>query len=284
MNNKVISITTLSFLILLLFSLLDAQETMVQPRKLIDAHTAGILPKGYFDFETRIYPSGGTGINGCGLQLGISVGITHRLNIGISYGGDGIVGRGRAKPNPYPGALIKYRLVEENYHMPALALGYEHQGYGGIDERDGRDGFNYKSQGFFIAMSKNYLFFQKINFCVHAAVNLSMEEINNIKWPNGYLGIDIGINEELSFAVEYDLALNDVDIEASDTSIAVTFTNYGRPQRGFLNFGVRWAFSPMFYLEFDIKDVLENKISGLQRLGWSREVKLVFLNSFTREG
>ena len=33
-----------------------AEAEMVQPRKLVDAHTAGILGKGQYDFECRVYP------------------------------------------------------------------------------------------------------------------------------------------------------------------------------------------------------------------------------------
>lgn len=257
----------------------ERPSVMIQPRKLVDAHTAGLLPRAHYDFEFRVHGSGVEGVNGCGLQLAISVGITDRLNVGISYGGDGLIGRGRARGNPYPGGHIKYRLFEEGYVMPALALGYEHQGYGGIEEREGLDGFMYKSQGFFVAMSKNYLLFRRLNFGIHAAVNMSMEEVDDVTWPNAYLGLDLGFNEELAMAVEYDLGLNIRDPETDWDPIRKYYAN---PLCGFLNIGLRWAFAPTFYIEVLAKDVLENRYNEDtdRPLGWSRELKLVYVNSF----
>lgn len=257
----------------------EQQELMIQPRRLVDAHTAGLLPRAHFDLECRIYSSAAPGIEGCGLLMAISVGITDRLNIGISYGGDGLVGRGRARGNPYPGGLIKYRLFEEGYIMPALALGYEHQGYGGIEERDGLDGFIDKSQGFFVALSKNYLLFKRLGFGIHGAVSYSLEEITDVTWPNAYVGIDLSFNEELALAVEYDLGLN---VRDPETQWDPGRKYYANPLGGFLNVGVRWAFSPWFYIEVLGKDVLEHRYDETQdrQLGWSRELKLVYVNHF----
>lgn len=253
----------------------DAGEKpeMIQPRRLVDAHTAGILPRASFDFETRIFPSGSNTIRGCGLYLGISVGISNRLNIGISYGGDGLIGRGKPRGNPYPGGLIKYRIIEESYHIPGISLGYDHQGYGGIEDSSYL-GFVYKSQGFFVALSKNYLLFSKLQFGLHGAVNFSLEDIKQVKWPNCYIGLDIGINEELALAIEYDLGLNQKDLHDE---------TYLNPLRGILNLGLRWSFDPQLYLEFDTKDILQHKrVSNNvdQRIGWSRELKIVYVTSF----
>lgn len=244
---------------------------MVQPRRLIDTHTAGILPKAFFDFEARVYPSGKA--RGSGLSLGISVGITDRLNIGLSYGGDGIIGRGKIKGNPYPGGLIKYRLFEEGSLVPAVAIGYEHQGYGGI-EKDSYTGFIYKSQGLFLALSKNFILFSTVQFGLHTSVNYSFEESDVVRWPNCFVGMDIGLNEELALLMEYDFALNQKD---------PYYDTYAKAHRGFLNFGIRWAFVSSFYLELELKDVLENRrLSSSEPgpMGWSRELKLVYITNF----
>lgn len=244
------------------------QAAMLQPTRLIDAQTAGVLPKATYTFETRIYASGDTGIRGNGLCLGISIGITDRLNVGVSYGGDGLIGRGRARGNPYPGAFIKYRVIEESYILPAIALGYDHQGYGGIDPA--YKGYVYKSPGFFVALSKNYLLFSSANLGFHGGVNFSLEELSKVKWPDGYIGLDIAVNQELAAAVEYDLGLNARDPRS---------TRYFNPLNGFLNAGLRWAFGPQFYIELFAKDLLQNKVdAGNRRLGWSRELKFVYVN------
>src|SRR5271157_2168011 len=97
-------------------------EEMVQPQRIIDCNTAEILPRASYQYECRIYPNGDTATPGCGMMLGITAGITNRLNIGLSYGGDGIIGRNSPTFNPHIGALIKYRVVEETYFIPALAF------------------------------------------------------------------------------------------------------------------------------------------------------------------
>jgi hypothetical protein len=247
-----------------------AGEEMVQPRRLVDAPTAGVLPKAAFDFDARIYPTGNPDMPGAGLQMGVSVGVLDRLNIGVSYGADGLVGRGRnIRPNPYPGAYIKYRIFEEDYFIPGIALGYDHQGYGGIENND-YDGFVYKSPGFFLALSKNYLVFSKMQIGIHGAVNFSLEELRYVRWPNAYVGVDLGINEELAVVAEYDLALNAKD----------PLGTYLNPLRGYINAGIRWSLTKSFAMEFDAKDLMENKVSAGRRLGWSREFKFVYMDHF----
>ncbi|MFW5775340.1 MAG: hypothetical protein ACOCW2_03540 [Chitinivibrionales bacterium] len=258
-------------------------EPMVQPRRLIDSHTAGLLPRGHFDFETRVYPSRHPGVKGAGITFSIGVGITDRLMFGGGYGADGLVGRTGVKGNPLPGLLVKYRVFEETIGLPGVAIGYDWQGYGGIegygdttDSTDAYRGYVYKSQGFFLSVSKNYLLINTVQLGFHSAINYSLEQRDEINWPNGYIGMDLGINEELAIAVEYDLALNHLDPETG---------KYANPLKGFLNAGVRWRFAPTFYLEFDAKDILQHKLRepadpDSEPLGWGRELKLVYYSDF----
>ena len=259
------------------FALPSFPADMLQPRMLIDAPTAGVLPKGSFDFASRFYPAGDPSL-GTGMIMGFDVGLTDRFSIGLSYGGEGLVGRKKnARFNYLPGWLIKYRLFEEDYIMPAMAIGYDHQGYGGMtDSADfGYKGYIYKSPGFFLALSKNYLLFTRVQFGIHGSVNFSMEELNNVKWPNASAGIDIGLNEELALLCEYNFGLNTRDPVEDRTPV------YARPSEGYLNAGVRWAFSPSFFAEFDAKDLLENRRDlHKTRVGWTREIKLVYISSF----
>ncbi len=247
---------------------------MMQPRRLVDGHTAGVLPKSYYDLECRVYAAGDPDL-GSGLMLGMAVGLTDRLTLGVMYGGEGLIGRSRdVRFNPLPGVLIKYRLFEERVITPGLSLGYDHQGYGGIADTSLFDynGFVYKSPGFFVALSKNYIMLNLIQVGFHGTINYSMEERENVNWPNFSTGMDLGINDELSFVVEYDLALNDRGIKEEKY--------YALPYMGLLNAGLRWAFSPSFHLEFDLKDLLENKRRGIESQGWSRELKLLYYSHF----
>jgi hypothetical protein len=255
-------------------------QEMLQPRRLVDAHTAGMLPRASVDFDCRYYPASNPKL-GAGLNVGLGVGITDRLMIGIGYGGEGLIGRGRkAVFNYFPGLLFKYRLFEESYGGPGLAIGYDHQGYGGLTDTSEFDykGYIYQSPGFFIALSKNFKLLNQVLFGLHTTVSYSMEDVRNVKWPNLFVGTDFTLNEELALVFEYNFGFNTRDYHGQHP------VNYALINEGYLNCGLRWAFSPQFFVELDAKDVLENryKKNGKQ-VGWTRELKLVYFFSFLKE-
>jgi hypothetical protein len=259
-----------------------------EPYRLVNVHTAGILPKASFDVDFRVYasPDG----YGSGLLTGVHVGLTNRFNIGLAYGGEGVIGYlSRVRWNKLPGVLVKYRLFEERVLTPALSLGFDNQGYGGLAWKDDRglsgygyDGYVYKSPGFFVALSKNYMMFGAVQIGFHGTANYSLEEVDEVTWPNAVVGLDIGVNEELMFIAEYDFALNDITGPRN-------VRNYGLPHRGFLNLGLRWAFTEHFHIEFDAMDILQNKTRivllrdgsvSREPIGWSRELKVAYISSF----
>ena len=259
---------------------------VTQPYMLIGGHTAGVLPRSYFDLDLRIYAADGG--YGTGLITGVRVGITDRLMIGLGYGGEGIIGRGdHVRWYPYPGVMAKYRIFDETVASPGIAIGFDNQGYGGPagEGEYGYNGYVYKSPGFFVALSKNYLMLNTVQIGFHGTANYSLEDHKNVTWPNALGGLDIGINDELALIFEYDFALNDVSGRGE--------RHYALPHRGFLNIGLRWAFTPNFHLEFDFRDIMENKTritrvwsleSGWTEervpIGWSRELKVVYITKF----
>ncbi|MBD3316815.1 MAG: hypothetical protein GF344_13595 [Chitinivibrionales bacterium] len=284
MNQSEQLLAKIAGLVLLTVGTTVAVTEMVQPRRLINGHTAGLLPRGHYEFETRVYPSRHDAVDGAGVTFSFGVGITDRLMFGGGYGADGMIGRGTLRGNPWPGLLFKYRIVEEKYHVPGIAIGFDWQGFGGIEGYQNTEahyrGYVFKSQGAFVALSKNYLLMKSAEFGLHGSVNFSVEDLPRIQWPNGVVGFDFGANEELAVVVEYDLALNQRDPAADGDD-----TGYTNPLKGFLCAGIRWAFAPAFYIEFNVMDLLENKLrrqnqpSGA-RVGWSRELKLVYLSNF----
>jgi len=277
-------------LFIFLAAALPLRADLLQPYKLVDGHTAGVLEKGHYDLDFRVYASGGEygTIYGTGLISGFRVGVTPRLTLGLSYGGEGLIGySNHVRWYSYPGVMVKYRLFEEKLFIPAITFGFDNQGYGGpADEsRFGYNGFVFKSQGFFVAMSKNFLMLNVVQIGFHGAVNYSLEERKEVTWPNGLIGMDIGINDELAIFAEYDLAINDISGNEYEKGV------YAYPQCGYFNVGLRWAFTPNFHIEFDVKDIFENKIyrapnpppadpNRMLPVGWSREFKVVYLSNF----
>jgi len=250
----------------------QADDEAFQTLRILDNHTAGMLPRGYFGLDCRTYPDGYAATNatpGSGVTMSLIAGLTDKLNIAIGYGGDGLIGRDTPRFNPHIGAMFKYRIIEESYSWPAVAIGYDHQGFGGIDES--YNGYMYKSPGFFIAFSKNYLVFTKLQLGLHGGITYSLEDYDNIKWPNGYIGTDIALNEDITLATEYDLALNAADW-GYDT------LHYYNPLRGYLGIAARWNISKSLNVEFAFKDLLESKIDVTgHRVGWGRELRLTYI-------
>ena len=277
MKNSILIPTVWAFLTALAGIGTPLTAEMIQPRKLVDAHTAGILGKGQYDIECRFYEAGDTSL-GAGITFGFAIGVTNRLTLGLSYGGEGLIGRGnRVRPHSLPGWLVKYRLIEEGVRMPGIAIGYDHQGHGGLTDtaRFSYKGYIYKSPGFFVAASKNYLLFNAIQLGLHGMCNYSMEEIKHVRWPDLIAGFDIGINDELSLVFEYDFSFNTLDAHPGEPVL------YARPSDGYLNAGIRWAFSPNFYIELDLRDLLERRTTSAGKtLGWNREIKVAYFAEF----
>ena len=266
-------------LVPVLFCVSFAEEAMPLIR-LIDGHTAGVIPKGHLDIESRLYEGGTTGF-----LVSVAVGITDRISMGLGYGAEGIIGRGwDPQCNPFPGCLVKYRIFDENFLLPGIAVGFDYQGYGGITRHGsgnnpwGYTGYIYKSEGLFIAASKSYLLMKTIEFGFHGDVNWSLEEIGRVKWPDAWAGFDLGLSRSFSCVIEYDFGLNTRDPHRGNDA-------YARPWEGYLNAGVRWNFTQNFAVELDVRDALENRkylavpgdTQSERILGWSRELKIVYM-------
>ena len=228
----------------------------LQPRKLVDCPTAGLLPRGSFDFDIRIYGNGG-------LVTAIDVGLMRRFMIGFSFGGENIIGDGDADWNPRIEFLAKYRLINESYMLPAFVIGFDSQGGGAFD--DSLDRYMYKSKGFYAVTSKNYLV-AEVPVGFHFGANYSLENDDDDKDIPIFFGADVLATENLGFVAEYDLATN--DDERKD--------RYGQGY-GYLNAGVQWIFSGKLQLEFQFKNILLNRedIST-----WGREFRITYFEMF----
>ena len=267
-----------------------AYAEMMPPYTLVDGHTAGVLPRGHFDLKFDVYASRAPG---SGLITSARFGVSNRFNLGLSYGGDGLIGyRDYVEWNGMPGVFLKYRLFEETHALPAFAVGFDNQGYGGWTGGIGYDGYMYKAPGFFVAASKNFIMMNTVQVGFHGVVNYSVFERTDgpdwkADWLNFLVGLDIGINEELIFILEYNMATDDFTGSGDLLSRA-----HYNPFHGFLNLGIRWAFSKNFQIEFNVKDVFENKVYAVpvpidgeltwqgRPFGWNRGLKVTYITKF----
>jgi len=228
----------------------------LQPRRLVDCPTAGLLPRASFDFDIRIYPEGG-------VIFGLDIGLMKRFMVGMSFGGENVIGEGEPDWNPRIEFAAKYRLINESWALPAFVIGYDSQGDGAYD--DSLDRYTYKSKGFYAVMSKGYAA-GEIPFGLHGGVNYSLENDDEDKDISIFFGADLMIGDNLGLVAEYDLGSND------DKAKELFGQGYG-----YLNVGVQWIFSQRLFLQFNLKNLLLNRKDVST---WGRGFRIVYFESF----
>ena len=231
-----------------------AQQDL-QPRQLIEAPTAGLLPSRSLGLDLRFY--GSDGILG-----GVSVGLFSRGMVGVSFGGSDLLGNEAMNLNPRVEFSGRLRVLEEGYTIPALAVGYTSQGYGMYDDELKR--YTRKSKGVYLVASKNFKLLIG-HTGLHIGANRSFEDGDDDDDFTGYVGLDAGIGKYAVVLAEYDFGLND----NSDNSLG--------SGKGFFNAGIRWTLSGTFSLEFDLKNIFRN---GVQNPHPDRELRVAYFGKF----
>jgi hypothetical protein len=226
-----------------------------KPIQLIDLPTANILKGGALRTSLRLYEAGGA-------LTYLSVGVSSKMMFGISFGGLHVIGDEQVNWNDYPGVNIGFRLVEEDLVLPAISIGYDWQGYGRYWKATDYDStiqnqisngalkatdimldrYSVKSRGFYAVVSKGYQSLVRIG--LHAGINISLEDSDGDTDPTIFMATDILLSRDLAFITEYDFATNDDAVRGSNNG------------KGYLNVGLKWAFTNFMSLEFDIKNLL----------------------------
>lgn len=246
--------------------------TGLQFTNLANTPIAGLLTRGTYEIDLRMYPEGG-------LFTFVTIGFLRSVNIGFSYGASNVIARGKVDWNPRVEFAFKARIIPESVTLPALAIGYAGQGYGpylgDADPQEELDRYVVKSPGFYAVLSKNYRILTEVG--LHLGVNRSREDDDDDDL-NVFLGMDLSLSPELYLILEYDAALNDNDDEA---------VGYGN---GYLNLGMKWATSPHLRLEFFFTNLLDNvRGAGMPATirhladtlgGAGRELRIVYVDWF----
>jgi hypothetical protein len=243
---------TLVIFAIFLFNNLFAQQ-LVEQRQLVDLPTAGTLDKGSYSINLRMFGNGG-------LLTGVSVGTTPRFMLGLTFGGENIIGEGNINWNPEPGIQARIRLIDEDFAVPAIAIGFNSQGYGPFI--DAFDRYENKSRGIYAIASKNFAVLFNLGF--HGGLNLSLEDDDKDQELNIFLGADLSLNREFRLFLEYDLANNDNENDAQFGSGS-----------GYLNSGIQWTFSDRLMLQFYMKNLLKNGPGKV-----TREFKIEYFEYF----
>ncbi|MEW6040757.1 MAG: hypothetical protein AB1633_04475 [Elusimicrobiota bacterium] len=190
--------TIFLFLIYILFFALSSEsaEVDVPPRSLIDIPTAEVIDLYAMEMDFRLYSEGG-------IISKLNFGVFRRLNFGISWDVARVVGTKSPEPRP-PAMTLKFRIFDGSNKLPAIALGYDGQGYN-YDSSSGT--YLHKEKGMFIVADTEALI---DNLWLHFGGNLSFYKENNRDktYSAAFIGVDYSIVEQekklISLLVEYD--------------------------------------------------------------------------------
>jgi hypothetical protein len=222
-------------------------------RMMVDSPTAGLIPRGSYSFGVRVSQGGG--------MLGeLDLGIFERFELGFSYGGMNIVGSGDIHWNPRVEFQAKYRLIDETVGFPAIAIGYDSQGYGAYHKELER--YDIKSMGFYGVLSKNYTFLGEMG--LHAGYSVSMEGRGDDRGePTFFAGTTVGFNPDLMIMLEYNLPI-------SNDSIARSLDE----GKGYFNAGFRMRLVESLSIEVDVRNINQNAMAS------NRMIRIIYESPF----
>jgi hypothetical protein len=166
---------------------------------IVDLPTAGMLPVYHGAGVINFLPSGG-------LYFEASYAPFQSFLIGIAYGGNGIIGNASPEMQILPGITAKYRFLDERINIPAIAIGFRTQGGGNFI--NGSDRFVDHSPGFFLALSKSFVWAMG-ELYFHSGVNYSFEPDKAFRSPDGFFGFEQSIGKFVALNLEFDLTLDE---------------------------------------------------------------------------
>jgi hypothetical protein len=206
----------------------DALEssTMIET---VDTPTADILDAGTYSTSFRLYSQGG-------LMSRLLVAPFRRLNMGLSFDVQRLIGSG----SPHmitPAIAIKIRAFDGNDILPALALGYEGQGY---LYQDSTKHFLDDRRGLYLVGSHEILL---PDMELHAGVNVP--DVEDAK-AFGFIGSTYHITSAFALLVEYDNIRN-------------------APQNR-INIGGRFWITPSFNVDLAARNVGRDGVDGAERI------------------
>ncbi len=225
-----------------------------EPLYVIDHPTAGLLPHGFYEVRGKIGPE--TSFLG-----GFRVGFKDRVQIGVSFGAQNVLGYGNPDLNDKLGFQARLRVIEES-NAPALAVGFDSQGQGRYHGDLKR--YDRKSPGLYVVVTKNYTFALG-QLTPNGGVSFTTEREDDND-PNLFFGLNWTIANQFSILLDIDAALND---NANDSDFG---------QGGiYIDAGMRWYYGENLLMTLIFRDLSGN--FGMSS-GVGREFEIAFIEAF----
>jgi len=169
-----------------------------------------------------------------GMMMRFGLGLWDRLTLGMSYGGNSILGE--QKPRFFdryrPDFQARVAILQEQGYTPNLVLGFETQGYDDCSLQV----YQVREKGGYLCAGKTVDVIR-----THCQLGLNY-------WGgfDGFLALNTLLPGKVELMLEYDPAFNDPNEE-------------GRPHTGFLNFGVGWTIAERVRMVLGLRDILGYK-------------------------
>jgi hypothetical protein len=168
-----------------------------------------------------------------GVLMRFGIGLFDRVTLGMSYGGNSVIGS--ASPQFYgrhrPDFQARLAILQEQGYLPNLVLGFESQGY---------DGYSRASDAYEVKEKGGYLCVGKTLDAIRTHCQLGVNYWDGL---DGFVVLNALLPGYVELIAEYDPALND-NTDAN---------------RGFLNFGIGWTFADRVRMVVGLRDVLGNR-------------------------
>lgn len=190
-----------------------------------------------------------------GIMANFGIGLFDRLNMGVSYSGDSILGSGKPTFPKKRGPEFQIRLKivgEETFVFPDVILGFDNQGFGSYDAD--KDGYAVPEKMFYLLLGKTI---DLINTNISGGVNYHDK-------VNFFLSISQLLPSDFNLILEYSSSFYD--------------KKRGIKNYGFLNTGIAWNFTEQVRFLFALREIIKNREDSKYHL--NRIVYITFQSGF----
>ena len=177
--------------------------------------------------SARLWGSGG-------IMMRFGLGLFDRVTLGMSYGGNDVLGAQTPKffDRYRPDFQARIAILQEQGYAPNLVLGFESQGYDNCINKE----YEVRERGGYLCAGKTVDVIR-----THCQVG-----VNYWNGFDGFVALNALLPGSVELIAEYDPALND----KTDAN------------RGFLNFGIAWTFAERVRMVLGLRDVLGNRLDA----------------------
>ncbi|HAM39322.1 MAG TPA: hypothetical protein DCP53_08035 [Elusimicrobia bacterium] len=193
MNKKSFKYSVLSVFLIFNFVFIILNRLYCEtpkPAEIIDIPTADVVEYSSYDLSFRLQNTGG-------ILSKMVFGVFAPINIGMSFDIDRLIGSSANKIDTRPPAIFfKARVFSGGLIIPAVAIGYDGQGYGTYNTST--DKYQFREKGIYVTFTREYFVPG-----MEATFGGNIYDFEK-EGVYGFVGFKYGIENKILFLSEYD--------------------------------------------------------------------------------